>query len=740
MIPPDDISAGLPAPRDDEPRALRSDITDELADHLACSAARERLRDIDQPLRSDTEVLAAVLERFGNPNEVARRLWWDAMKEKIMTQRILSGVTIVVAVAAVLSSFFTYRLLATNYSFMEPIMLSQREMTQAMVAELHTLRNERNVADSSAAWQSLSVQLIDEADQPVMGKVICQKSGDGSVRQDIATDENGVADFGQLPTGQYEISAQILSPGLYSGTQSILLGPGRATEYIISCPSKNPPQIAPQFEINPPDDLANEALFYVAQMSWVSRRVNNQLWHYVNAAPLRYWLLDAHGKTLGELPVKDIEVRQTLGGGTAITTQQKFTLVEPLRLDPTIPAGEYLINVMAYVPVQPQLAHNQALPELRLVSSDPLVRHASLSTTAEALRLGSDNSQFWYTVRQLIQQPKSAVGLLGSYQAPAAPAMKGTVADPYAAELPPAAATVAPTTMLPSAQPTSTPATSSQSLRVTLVDESGKPAQGTVQIEQGTVSLINNKEMRYALSVVSGFARPLKTGPDGVVDFGRLPTGPYELTIVSRNSHERTYQSVVLSPDRPAEIEVECPAPLPAAAPVRMQIAKPESSFWHDHPLWFLVQFVRKDRECGGRKWSSESTIMLADGDGNILGTFPHHGPGWYAFFDIDTAENDVRFPTEVLQKIPLGPADGLPPGDYEAVAVAYAPEFEGPAAGIRPSLRVVSGVDVVFERVRLDATTGGNFSFGPEKTEFWSNIEKELKERELEEQKAEND
>jgi len=89
MIPPEDISAGLPAPRDDEPRELRSDIADELADHLACSMARERLRDADQSIRSDKELLDVVLERFGNPGQLARRLWWDAMKEKIMTQRIL---------------------------------------------------------------------------------------------------------------------------------------------------------------------------------------------------------------------------------------------------------------------------------------------------------------------------------------------------------------------------------------------------------------------------------------------------------------------------------------------------------------------------------------------------------------------------------------------------------------------------------------------------------------------------
>ena len=78
------LSAELPAPRDDEPGSLREDILDELADHLHCAYRRELLRGADPP-----SARVKALERFGDPARVARRLWLDAMRGTIMTQRIL---------------------------------------------------------------------------------------------------------------------------------------------------------------------------------------------------------------------------------------------------------------------------------------------------------------------------------------------------------------------------------------------------------------------------------------------------------------------------------------------------------------------------------------------------------------------------------------------------------------------------------------------------------------------------
>ena len=96
----DCLSADLPAPRDDEPEGLRDDILDELADHLACAYRRELLRGADSATARQR-----VLERFGDPAALARRLWLDAMRGKIMSQRILVVCCIVLTVISLSLGF-----------------------------------------------------------------------------------------------------------------------------------------------------------------------------------------------------------------------------------------------------------------------------------------------------------------------------------------------------------------------------------------------------------------------------------------------------------------------------------------------------------------------------------------------------------------------------------------------------------------------------------------------------------
>lgn len=91
-----DFLADLPAPRDDEPPQLRGDIADELADHLHCAYRREVLKDGDEE-----SARQRVLDRFGDPKKLARRLWWQAMWSRIMGQRLLAGLQWMVSLAAV---------------------------------------------------------------------------------------------------------------------------------------------------------------------------------------------------------------------------------------------------------------------------------------------------------------------------------------------------------------------------------------------------------------------------------------------------------------------------------------------------------------------------------------------------------------------------------------------------------------------------------------------------------------
>ncbi len=116
------LSAELPAPRDDEPGGLRDGILDELTDHLACAFRRELLRGADAATARQR-----VLERFGDPAALAGRLWFDAMKGKIMSQRILVACCIVLTAISLSLAF---------------VMWNQAVHAQRLAAQLQAMSKE----------------------------------------------------------------------------------------------------------------------------------------------------------------------------------------------------------------------------------------------------------------------------------------------------------------------------------------------------------------------------------------------------------------------------------------------------------------------------------------------------------------------------------------------------------------------------------------------------------------------
>lgn len=86
----------LPPRRDDEPASLRQDILDELTDHFVCAFNRELLKNPDERLAQER-----VIKQFGDPVKIARQLWFDAMKERIMSQRIMTGISSVMAICCI---------------------------------------------------------------------------------------------------------------------------------------------------------------------------------------------------------------------------------------------------------------------------------------------------------------------------------------------------------------------------------------------------------------------------------------------------------------------------------------------------------------------------------------------------------------------------------------------------------------------------------------------------------------
>ena len=77
-----DAEQALAGRRPDEPRNLRVDILDEIADHLALATERER----ERGLENEAAIWTAVLEKFGNPTIVVQQMWWEAMRGAVMKQ------------------------------------------------------------------------------------------------------------------------------------------------------------------------------------------------------------------------------------------------------------------------------------------------------------------------------------------------------------------------------------------------------------------------------------------------------------------------------------------------------------------------------------------------------------------------------------------------------------------------------------------------------------------------------
>ena len=360
MLPRDELSARLPAPREDEPRELRQDIADELADHLHCAVARERLR--DETLRGDNdEALRAALDRFGDPAAVARRLWWDAMKEKIMTQRLVSIMAFAAAAAGIVCCLFMWQIVQNSRDTQTALIASQREMMQALLAEFKA-PHAAGAAAESDNWWPLVVKLVDEEGKPVQGTVnYASTTSAGPVSDYCDTGADGTVDFGRLPSGQYALTLAVGSDSrrMMAG-QQILLGPGRKSEYTVVCPTDLASIVPLRFEFKPPEDLREKLLYYLARVSYLGRTIRGNRWQDIKPSGAvevpsnALVVLDRSGTILG---TADFGVAADLA--SPVINNQRFPLViqagNPLSPFHGVPVGKYSLTLVSCLPDPTQL-------------------------------------------------------------------------------------------------------------------------------------------------------------------------------------------------------------------------------------------------------------------------------------------------------------------------------------------------------------------------------------------------
>ncbi|HWL10427.1 MAG TPA: hypothetical protein VNQ76_18630 [Planctomicrobium sp.] len=302
---PFDLSADLPPPHDEEPDSLRQDILDELADHLACALRRETM------ISSDTsQAQTNVLQRFGNPAKVARKLWWDAMWEKIMMQRITLVASLLSVIFVACIGVIVARTTERVKDSQQFLLAQQKLFNESVLEQLKTV-TQPNVVPNE--WVPLEVLLRDESDQPVQGTVYIRTDDKTSQHPQInlnaKTNERGIAQMGQIPWGNYQFGV-VLDDLKIQTTWKELIRPGTSPEMKIICPVSVP---EPTFEakFDPPEELISPQRFYLAKIRQKLQGEGRD-WDIL-PQPEVTAILDSQGECLGQTESSQWQMKRMRG-------------------------------------------------------------------------------------------------------------------------------------------------------------------------------------------------------------------------------------------------------------------------------------------------------------------------------------------------------------------------------------------------------------------------------------------
>ena len=168
----------FPPQRDDEPVSLRQDILDELTDHFFCALNRELLKNADERLARER-----VMNQFGDPVKIARQLWFDAMKERIMSQRMMTGFSAVMTVCSIAVVGIAWSLMQesqlVNHQMLEQLAViadrpqadstvvkSLQRTNEAIVRELKILAESQRPSQQSGGMGSGFGSMMGQSKEP----------------------------------------------------------------------------------------------------------------------------------------------------------------------------------------------------------------------------------------------------------------------------------------------------------------------------------------------------------------------------------------------------------------------------------------------------------------------------------------------------------------------------------------------------------------------------------------------
>uniref|UniRef100_UPI00262FDA99 hypothetical protein n=1 Tax=uncultured Gimesia sp. TaxID=1678688 RepID=UPI00262FDA99 len=263
MVWPEVSIEDFPPERDDEPASLRQDILDELTDHFVCALNRELLKNPNEQLARQS-----VLNQFGDPVKVARQLWFDAMKEKLMSQRMMTGFSAVMAVCSIAVVGIAWAMMQrserVNQKMLEqlavmvdrPQSFATSNVDQQILKQLEQLNQKQigQVSSTSELLSPISFQLVQAGEDAkpasgFTGLLVKRGSKTDSFTVNAISDETGKLNFKRLPWGQYQLT--LSAPwGESLHTRTISTIPGQEYNETIVSPSQEPQKVSVTFKID----------------------------------------------------------------------------------------------------------------------------------------------------------------------------------------------------------------------------------------------------------------------------------------------------------------------------------------------------------------------------------------------------------------------------------------------------------------------------------------------------------
>ncbi len=278
MPPFDEQAAHLPPPRADEPANLRREIIDELSDHLTCARKREQLAGGPQ---SDEAIRNRILDRFGDPAAVARKLWLDWMWEKIMTQRILTGVCILLAVLTCAALAFAWVSVNRQHDLIVELQMTSQTQLEQQQKQFEHLLADSQKSNAPSDWNPVELRFVKgkKDGPPAEGiKVVMSitAQGTGIPPVEATSNKQGVVRFERVRYGGYKLEFRNSANERY--TFSTAIQPGESRTETILCPEvpTEPAQLTSR--IIWPEDLAKRPLWFQIEPESVYRPVGGSRW------------------------------------------------------------------------------------------------------------------------------------------------------------------------------------------------------------------------------------------------------------------------------------------------------------------------------------------------------------------------------------------------------------------------------------------------------------------------------